>query len=48
MVVPSSLLKDEYPFVKRIMTLVYSKSSGQEVLFRMIGSSNYREVDIKV
>ena len=28
--------------------LVNSKSSGLEVLFRIIGSSNYREVDIKI
>ena len=28
--------------------LVNSKSSGLEDLFRMISSSNYREVDIKI
>ena len=28
--------------------LVNSKSSGLEVLFRIISSSNYREIDIKI
>ena len=41
-------LKVDANKVEATVNLVNLKSSGQDVLFRIIRSSNYREVDIKI
>ena len=45
----TDLMYDSYEVPLLIqLNLINSKSSGLEVLFGMISSSNYREVDIKI